>query len=274
MDLPLMEKFARIAHDQTGVCLGGEKAKLLENRVARRQKALGLQNPRDYLAYLEGDASGRELRHFVDVVTTNYTRFFREEAHFELLSQYVQEAVRAGRRRLRVWCAAASTGEEPYSVAMTLFESITEGQVDFRVLATDISTEVLEKARQGTYPAKALATLNPYLKARYFDSENIKVKGQYEVRYRVKQTLRRCVVFRRLNLIEPPYPMKGPLDVIFCRNVMIYFDNPTRSRLIGEFERLLRPDGLLMTSHTETLTGIDTEFRMLRPSVYSKARKR
>jgi len=274
MDLPLMEKFARIAHDRTGVCLGGDKVKLLENRVARRQRELGLSDAREYMAYLEADATGRELSHFVDVVTTNFTRFFREEAHFELLSSYVLEAIRDGRRRLRIWCAAASTGEEPYSAAITLLESTEEHPIDYRILATDISTTALDQAREAVYPTKALENLNPYLKAKYFDFENKKIDGEFESRYHIKKMVQRNVVFRRLNLIEPPYPMKGPLDVIFCRNVMIYFDKPTRQQLIEEFQRLLGPDGLLMTSHTETLTGIDTELRMIRPSVYAKARSR
>jgi chemotaxis protein methyltransferase CheR len=204
----------------------------------------------------------------VDAISTNVTGFFRERAHFEFLAKAMGRWLAAGQRRFRIWSAACSTGEEPYSIAITMLEAATRGRggADMRILATDISTRVLETSRQGTYQQERLDAVSPILRKRYFTPD----EPQNPAHYTVKDVLSRMVVFRRLNLSAPPFPMRGPLDVIFCRNVMIYFDRRVRERLLEELRRLLRPGGYLMVGHAESLTGMTGGFQAVRPSTYTK----
>jgi chemotaxis protein methyltransferase CheR len=231
--------------------------------VGKRMRALGLDDERRYLDYLEADRTGEELVQFLDVISTNHTSFFREPDHFDLLRTLVDEWRRTGLRRLRIWCAASSTGEEPYSIVMTVLDVLQDPDIDFKVLATDISTRALTDARQGVYSIDKLTAIpRPFLE-RYFQRDD----GASEI-YRVRDEVKQHVVFRRLNLAQPPFPMRGPLDIVFCRNVLIYFDLPVRQRLLTAISALLRPEGWLFLGHTETLTGITSGFRMARPSVF------
>jgi len=237
-------------------------------RVARRQRALGFKTVREYVRFLERDASGEELVHFLDSISTNFTSFFREPDHFELLSRAVKQWVGAGQKHFRFWSAAASSGEEPYSMAITIAEALGVQDADFLILATDISTRVLSKACEGVYEEEKLASLSTAQRARHFmrdDGGRKTGKG-----YRVRPEIKGKIVFKRLNLAKPPFPMTGPLDMVFCRNVMIYFDAAVREGLIKEIERLLKPDGFLVIGHSETLAGIGTGLRVIRPSVYQK----
>jgi chemotaxis protein methyltransferase CheR len=235
--------------------------------VSKRLRALSLAGEEAYLDYLQNDTSGAELMCFLDAISTNYTSFMRERDHFDMLAQWVGQDLILTRSRLRLWCAAASSGEEPYSIAITMLDALDGRDLDFRILATDISTKVLTAAVAGRYPEKAVEPLSRAQRARYLQKIGSEVTGaEYEVRPGVKER----IVFRRLNLSRLPFPMKGPLDVVFCRNVMIYFDRPTRQALVTEIDRLLAPGGILFIGHSETLAGIRTVLKAVRPSVYRK----
>ena len=175
-----------------------------------------------------------------------------------------------GQDRFRIWSAASSTGEEPYTIAMTVLEAAGGRRIDFKVLATDLSTRVLGFAREGVYEAKRLEGVRPGLRDAYFE----RTQAGEAPAYRVRPILRQTVVFQRINLAETPYVMKGPFDAIFCRNVMIYFDEEVRKRLLGEMLRLLRPSGYLLVGHSESLAVLATQFKSVKPSVYLKPASR
>ena len=267
MEAQLFQRFCDIAYSKAGIKLHDGKEALVSARVAKRLRALSLTNPRDYLALLENDASGNEIVSFLDAISTNFTMFFREPDHFKWLAEFVEHRISGqGRQRLRVWCAASSSGEEPYTLAMTVAETVGERNVDWRILATDISTKILALAEQGIYEESALKDVPRALLNKHFtllDSKKVPNR-----RWQVNEELRRKVVFRRLNLAKPPYPMRGPLDVVFCRNVMIYFDEPVRQGLISEVDRLLAKDGLVCIGHSESLSGLNTRLSIVAPSVY------
>lgn len=271
MKTALFRQFSDIAYARAGIRLADGKEALVDARVAKRLRALGLTDAGEYLQVLNDDTSGEELVSFLDVITTNFTRFFREPDHFTELKDILRAWYQEGQRRFRIWSAASSTGEEPYTIAMTVLDAFDGRSVDVRILATDISTRVLNRAREGVYTEAGVAPVEPRLRARYL--QKVPGPGGDGRSYRVTDAVRDLVTFRRLNLSEPPFPMQGPLDIVFCRNVMIYFDTAVRQRLISEIERLSRPDGVLFIGHTETLTGIATGFSSSRPSVYWKGRR-
>lgn len=229
-------------------------------------RALGIERYPDYLQRIANGANRDELVHLIDAISTNVTSFFREPVHFEILTERLREWYNRGQRKFRIWSAAASTGEEPYTLAMTVAEAMPAKDVDVRILATDISTAVLEKCRRGAYREDKLNTVPAALRQRYF----VRDKQQSDGDYTVTDPLRRMLSFQRLNLSTPPFPMRGPFDAVFCRNVMIYFDNTVRRNLLLEIHRLLKPGGYLMVGHAESLTGIVSDFTVLRPSVYTK----
>jgi chemotaxis protein methyltransferase CheR len=262
MDTSTFHRFCSIAYEKAGITLGPSKEALVAARVGKRIRALGLASEAEYLAVLEEDDGGDETVQFLDVISTNHTAFFREPDHFELLRTLVADWHRDGLRRLRIWSAASSTGEEPYSIAFTLFDMSEAGEMDWRILATDISTRVLKKAEEGKFGPEKVSVLDRSAQRRYFET----VPNAEEVA--VRPVLKDRVTFRRLNLAIPPYPMRGPFDIIFCRNVMIYFDQAVRQRLVTAMERLLRPGGYLLIGHSEALSGIKLGLRMLRPSVF------
>ncbi len=266
MDKATFDKFRKIVYDKSGISLRPGKDALVRARVGKRMRKLDISDHRKYLRYLLGDTSGTELVHLIDAISTNVTSFFREAHHFEFLTQAFKGWLAAGQSRFRFWSAASSTGEEPYSLAMTLLEAIDGHHGDLRILATDISTRVLDVCRAGVYDEKKLDTVPRLLRARYF--ENRPSDGSEGCR--VKDILKRVLVFERINLSAPPYPMRGPLDTIFCRNVMIYFDRPVREKFLAEAHRLLKPGGYLMVGHSENLTGLTHGFQVVKPSIYSK----
>ncbi|MBN2799451.1 MAG: methyltransferase domain-containing protein [Deltaproteobacteria bacterium] len=268
MDLALFHRFATLAHRRAGISLHEGKLTLVEARVGKRVRALGLSDAGTYLRFLEDDRTGEELVQFLDVITTNFTSFFREPDHFELLRAQLAQCYQAGQRRVRLWSAASSSGEEPYSMAITLLDTLDDPALDARILATDLSSRMLARAQAGHYLEKAVAPVPPALRQRHFSPTGPDPKGNPQVT--VSREARALVTFKRLNLAKPPFPMPGPLDVVFCRNVMIYFDQPVRQALITDIERLLKPGGLLLIGHTETLTGIQSRLGTVRPSVYQK----
>jgi len=248
-----------------GINLTDAKKELVRARLTKRLRKLGLATFDDYVEYLQNDTTGAELVAMLDVLSTNTTYFFREAKHLEWLRQEVLPRL-AARRRVRIWSAGCSSGEEPYSIAIVLLEAIPDlADWDAAILATDLSTEVLTRARQGIYPASRLREVPPMLLGRHFTL----VATKPERTYRVNDPVRRLVHFARLNLMGQ-WPMKGPFDVIFCRNVMIYFDRPTRQELIARFHSILAPGGTLFIGHSESLTGINHSFRYVLPTVYRK----
>jgi chemotaxis protein methyltransferase CheR len=265
LDRYTFDRIRTLVSGRSGIVLRDDKATLVATRLHRRLRALGLSTPREYLAYLESDTSGAELTQLLDAMSTNVTYFFREPEHFELLGQLHRRWLAEGQRRFRYWSAAASSGEEPYTLAMSLLAGGGPA-ADVRILATDISTAVLERAMIGAYSATAVEEIPPQLLERYFSPDPA---GGYVV----GDALRRLVLFRHLNLTHLPFRLQGPLDVVLCRNVMIYFDQELRSRLVREFARLLKPGGCLVISHSESLAGIDSGLEMVRPSLYLKPRQ-
>jgi chemotaxis protein methyltransferase CheR len=272
MDPKTFRRFCDLAYKKAGIALHDGKEALVASRVAKRQRALGIPTAKEYIQYLEDDDSGEELVQFLDVISTNFTSFFREADHFSLLVNLVKNGLTSGQRRFRFWSAACSSGEEPYSIGISLDELFETYVVDWKILATDISTKVLGKAQTGVYGENCIKSISKTQKNKYFEKEKSE-EHCCNLNFKICPQLKDHITFRRLNLSDPPFPMAGPFDMVFCRNVMIYFDKITRQNLVSEIERLLRPSGLLVVGHTETLTGISTQLLTKGPSVYMKAEK-
>ena len=268
MDPKLLRAFCDLVQEKAGISLNESKAPLLVARLARRLRALGLSHEREYLEVLRNDEAGEELVHFLDAISTNFTSFFREADHFEQLAAQVATWLAEGRRKFRFWSVASSSGEEPYTMALVVEEALAGCEVDYKILGTDISTRVLGLARAATYSEARVEPVPRHLRNRYFTRHPGRAGGADM--FEVNPALRCRASFARLNLAAPPFPMTGPMDIVFCRNVMIYFDQRVRQALVTEIERLLAPGGLLMIGHSETLTGISTGLRSLRSSTYQK----
>jgi chemotaxis protein methyltransferase CheR len=265
LDRRTFKQITALIYDRAGIMLSDQKETLVAARVGKRMRQLGMDDYASYLSRVETDESGDELVELLNAISTNTTHFFRESRHFDVLTDLLQQWEAEGRSRLRLWCAAASTGEEPYTIAMTLREAIPSVS-DVKLLATDISTKVLAHAREGVYTAKNAEAVPRDLRLRYFVKEG---RGE-DAAFKVKSELRRIVKFGRINLAKPPFPLRGPLDVIFCRNVMIYFDNKVRAGLLNDMSRLLRPGGVLIVGHAESLSGQLCPLVPIQPSVYIK----
>lgn len=264
------EQFAEISalvKDLCGINLHEGKRALVRARLTKRLRLLRIPSFEQYLQVLRSDCSGRELVALLDLLSTNLTRFFRESAHFDLLVQRsITQAAGLRRPTLRLWSAGCSTGEEPYSAMIRLFDGISDfDHWDAKMLATDLSTEALAVAREAVYDAGRLAEVAPEVITRHFQSAQV---GDREC-YRAADHLRRAISFARLNLMDP-WPMSGPFDAILCRNVMIYFDKPTQETLVARFHQVLRPGGTLFIGHSESLTGVRHDFRYIQPTVYEK----
>lgn len=258
MPAGIQRRLREATRELTGIVLGPEKEALLASRVQRRMRALGMRSYEQYMAHFDADRT--ELQQFINAITTNTTAFWREPAHFEIARGALDRWVEEGQRRFRIWCAASSTGQEPWTMALTFAPLAVDRFLDLRILATDIDTRVLGVARRAIYDAEALAPVPPPIRAAGF--------RRVAEGYQVVEPVRRLVRFGRLNLDRPPFPMRGPLDLIFCRNVMIYLDQNSRSRLLAECERLLKPGGLLLLGHSETAGGLARQLEMVQPSVY------
>lgn len=260
MDGRLFDQFRNLVYEKSGIQLRDGKEALVLGRIQRRLRELNLDGPDAYLSMLRKDQDGDELVRFLDVITTNHTSFFREAEHFKVLADDARAHVAS--RPYRVWCAASSTGEEPYTIAMTLADAFGARGVEWKLLATDLSTRVLETAKAARYSEAAIASVPKEYQRRYLR----KIDAGFEI----SPELRKHVGFGRLNLATPPFPLRDGIDVILCRNVMIYFDQPVRERLVTELVRLLRPGGLLIIGHSETLHGIHVPVRTQRAAVYRK----
>ena len=248
----------------SGIDLHQGKEELVKARLLKRLRHLRLANFERYLKYLEQDQSGLEVQSMVDVLTTNKTHFFRESEHLDFLKHEI--VPKLDRERIRIWSAGCSSGEEPYSIAITLMEALPDiEKTDVKILATDISERMIAKAREGVYEQETLKTLPPQLYHKYFRI----LPSSQSRRYQTIERVQARVSFAMLNLMEE-WPMAGPFDVIFCRNVMIYFDKPTQERLVRRFWPLIKEGGYLMVGHSESLTFLSHEYRYVRPAVYQK----
>jgi len=259
--------FARVRkliYEYAGIALSPAKRDMVYSRLTRRLRQLGLENFDAYLDIVEsGDAA--ECEAFTNALTTNLTAFFREAHHFPIFAQHLERDGAA--RPQTVWCSAASTGEEPYSIAMTAVETFGSFNPPVRILASDVDTNVLASAQAGVYSEDRVEKLDPARVKRFFKRGS----GGNAGKVRVREELRNLVTFRRINLLEDTWPMRGPFDVIFCRNVMIYFDKPTQLSILERFAPLLREDGLLFAGHSESFHNAAHLFKLRGKTVYGLA---
>ncbi|MGQ9366749.1 CheR family methyltransferase [Azospirillum sp. ST 5-10] len=262
---------ARLIHRLAGIHLAPHKAEMVYSRLARRLRDLRLRDFDAYCELLESDAGDREIGFLVNALTTNLTTFFREAHHFEHLGATVLPEVRArqagaARPRLRVWSAGCSSGQEPYTIAMVVAAGLADlARWDARILATDIDTHMVETARRGVYPADQADGVPAPLRDRFTRRR----REDGEATFAVDEALKRLITFKPLNLLEP-WPMRGPFDAIFCRNVLIYFDRAGRTQVIENFARLLAPGGYLYLGHSESLYGVSDGFRQTGPTTYRR----
>jgi chemotaxis protein methyltransferase CheR len=261
----LFKKFADLAYHHAGITLKTGKESLVSSRVRRRTVALKLTGPEAYLEFLEQDGSGREIVHFLDAISTNVTSFFREPEHFQMLAERFAEKKREGVRRMRFWSAASSSGEEPYTLAMLLAQHAarTPG-FDFAILGTDISSRMLQHARRAVYDVERIEPVPQELRVKYL----LRSRDRRRPQVRIAPELRRRVVFHPLNFMDRDYRVKDTFDVVFCRNVLIYFDKATQAEVVRRLARHLRPDGYLFVGHSESLAGLDVPFTARGNAVY------
>ena len=262
---------AALVYQHSRIRLGPDKQSMLANRLRKRLRVLGLTCYDEYCRVLNSARGPDEIEQLVDLISTNHTRFFREPEHFtfltsRILPELVSRLAAAG-SPLRAWSAAASSGEEPYTLAIVLAEYFREHpQVEWQIEASDISHRMLDHARQGIYPLDTWHELAPELLRRYFQ----RGVGDRAGKFRVKAELRNRVRFHRINLFQAEYPVPREQHVIFCRNVMIYFDPPSRATLVQKLTRQLASGGFLFIGHSESLLGIRHDLKSVRQSVYRK----
>ena len=267
-------RFSEFIIGQCGIKMPPSKKIMLEARLQKRLRALGIPTYGEYLKHVLGEGARDELVHMLDAVTTNKTDFFREPVHFQYLTQTVLPEALSARtpakttvRPFCVWSAGCSTGEEPYTLAMVLSEFAHQHPgLPFSLVATDISTRVLDRAREGVYDADRVEPVPLALKQKYL----LKSRDRTRNLVRIVPQLRSIIQFRRLNLMEESFSFSDPLDVIFCRNVIIYFDRDTQERLIDRFCRVLKPEGHLFLGHSESVHGFDLPLRRITSTVYRK----
>lgn len=259
-----------MVYQHCGINLHDGKQELVQARIAKRLRSGGFATLQDYLDHIEADTGGQEFTALIDAMSTNLTSFFREIGHFNYLRQqflpdWMAHKNKLNNPSLRAWSAGCSTGEEPYSLAMTLLEQAHSQHWDIKILATDISTRVLHTAKSGLYSYDRVDGVPEPYRSRYFAP-----CGQSRAQsFHVVPEARLLVSFRYLNLMND-WPFTGPFDFIFCRNVMIYFDKPTQQRLVNRFWDHLSDGGLLFTGHSESLTGLDHSFSYVQPTIYRK----
>ena len=253
----------------SGIKMPVTKMTMLEGRLRRRLRATGISNFNDYCDYLfKRGGIDKEAIFLIDAVTTNKTDFFREPKHFEYMAQTgLPELVAAGHKRLRLWSAACSIGAEPYTMAMVMQDFIdgTSG-LDYRILATDLSTEVLQAARRGVYPRDMIQPVSADMQRRHVMTSRDKVRTEVRIHPRLRST----VGFARMNLMDSAYKVGDPMHMIFCRNVLIYFDKPTQAKVLSRLCDCLVPGGFLYVGHSETVTGITLPVRQVANTVFKK----
>lgn len=260
----------QMVHDKSGISLKSDKRELVYSRLARRLRDLGLKTFKQYCEVLKNDEDV-EVVNFINAITTNVTNFFREIHHFEylettLLPELMQIKSSSYQPKLRIWSAGCSSGNEPYSIAMVLKESITNiARWDAKILATDLDSNILDIAGKGIYPASSLNAVSERRKKRWFKNGS----GANEGTVKISQDLMDLISYKKLNLMDP-WPMTGVFDFIFCRNVAIYFDTGTREKIINRFADQLSDNGYLFVGHSETLFGISSRFECVGKTIYKK----
>lgn len=262
------ELFRNYIYERVGIALSAQKTTLVKGRLNKRLNQLGLSNFKDYYYHLIGDESGEELSFFVSAISTNVTSFFRESAQWKWLESYLPALIASKReKKIRIWSAGCSSGEEPYTILMFLQHHLNDFEEwDIKILATDISHKVLLKAIKGEYDAKTVQSLSPDMIRRAFD----KVQSERGESYQITYHLREKVMFRLYNLVTDPFFFKNRFDMIFCRNVMIYFDDPTRQELIGRFTTLLPKGAPLFLGSSESLTSHRETLKLIGSSIYQR----
>jgi chemotaxis protein methyltransferase CheR len=266
------EFIRKFVYDQSRINLGPDKKELVSARLAKRLRAIGLNSYSEYCAFLQGPHGNDEVTNLVDVISTNHTYFFREIKHFEFLGDviiphWLQHGHKQGEKNFTLWSAASSSGEEPYSLAILMQEIFQHhGDATWSLDGTDISTRMLDLARRGVFEGDRLRDVKAEWLRRYFQ----KGVGQWEGYFRAKELLRSKLVFHHVNLLQPTYPFNKLFHVIFCRNVMIYFDRPTQEQLVNKLAEKLVPGGYLIVGHSESLMGITHSLATVRPSIYQK----
>ena len=255
-----------LIYKHAGISLSPIKQDMVYSRLARRLRARGDKTFADYLARAQREPE--EWETFVNSLTTNLTSFFREAHHFEILADKLKKTT--GRGPVRIWCSAASTGEEPYTLAITACEAFNTMTPPVQIIATDIDTNVLATAQKGVYPMDRVERMSRERIQRFF----LKGTGSQEGYARVRPELQRLIEFQRLNLLDKTWPVQGPFDYMFCRNVMIYFDKPTQNTILKRFSPLLKPDGLLFAGHSESFLHAADVFRSLGRTVYERTDSR
>jgi chemotaxis protein methyltransferase CheR len=258
-----------LVKELTGINLSDQKRELVYGRLARRLRALRLRTFAEYRELLSSDG-GQEIGELCNAITTNLTSFFRESHHFDYLREHVLQARAAQRgpaRRMRIWSAGCSTGEEPYSLAMTVLETLPDLRSwDIKILATDLDSDVLARAQRGVYAGERVRGMNPQRLSRFF----IESRGRDGPSYEVIPELMSLITFKQLNLMHP-LPMKGPLDVVFCRNVVIYFDKDTQRDLFSRVARLQRTSDLLFLGHSESLFKVSESYNPIGKTIYRRS---
>jgi chemotaxis protein methyltransferase CheR len=258
------ERVRKLIYERAGISLAPIKRDMVYSRLARRLRALNIESFAAYLQFLLSGRGEEEWELFVNSLTTNLTSFFREAHHFDILQRHM-----AGlkQRPIRIWCSAASTGEEPYTLAITACEAFGSATPPVEIVASDIDTNVLAKAQRGVYPVERVERLSPERLRRFF----LKGTGAQAGMVRVRPELQKLIRFTRVNLLDARYPVEGPFDVMFCRNVMIYFDKPTQYEILKKFVPLLKQDGLLFAGHSESFLHAADLFHSLGRTVYERS---
>jgi len=266
------ELFRRLVYEKSGINLGDQKMQLVRARLGKRIREGGFRSYRAYYEYVRRDTTGRELCDLLDAISTNTTHLFREKQHFDFLAQALKEWTddrpwRAAHRQVRLWSAACSSGEEPYSIAMTAHDALRAcPELELKILATDISTRMLECAKAGLFEPHRVGTVPEAFRRRYL----ARVQHDGQSYLQITPELRRVITFARFNLMDEAYPFRHRFDVIFCRNVMIYFDRATQQNLVAKLVRHLQPGGYLLIGHSESLSAIEHPLTYVRPTVYRR----
>jgi chemotaxis protein methyltransferase CheR len=260
------DRVRKLIYAHAGISLSDSKQELVYSRLSRRLRATGIKTFSEYLALLESN-NAVEWEAFTNSLTTNLTSFFREPHHFPVLAEHLRSI--QGKHPISVWCSAASTGEEPYTIAMTVIDTLGRDASNIKILATDLDTKVLETAKAGVYAEERVSKLDPELIKRFF----LRGTGAQAGFVRVRPELREMITFRQANLLHKDWQIRPPLDVIFCRNVMIYFDKQTQLDILKKFVPLLRSNGLLFAGHSESFHQADEYFKLRGKTVYELSPK-
>jgi chemotaxis protein methyltransferase CheR len=269
------KQFRNLIYDQSGINLNDSKQALLKSRLRKRMAAVEIDSYSHYFDFVKKDKTGKELTILIDSISTNVTSFFREIKHFEFLDKTIIPELVKDRKpssgEVRAWSSACSSGEEPYSILFSLLENKEiPSSWKIKMLATDISTRILATAQEGFYEQRKISTVPKTMLIKYFTKDGTRNKNYFQI----KQNIRSKIAFKKFNLTTPRFPFNKKFSFIFCRNVMIYFDLPTRETLVNKFYEHLEDDGYLLIGHSESLSGISHKFKYVQPTIYKKVKSK